>query len=172
MGRGKPFKQPLTKLIEAGVVPRPVWLDIVEATRPPFEPVRSTKSREIRYPEDRLRATYLQRNPEARRIPVNLLAESITDRHVSDRFVAFQMRLMNERKLSEEEAYKLAEEAMQKKKTDADALVVDSLSGPLEDCSIDDATSRLYFASVKDSQRDQKLYQALNSDPTSNLETK
>lgn len=172
MGRGKPFKQSFTKLVEAGVVPRPIWLDIVEATRPPFEPVTATKSRSIHYPEDRLRATYLQRNPEARRIPVNLLADSVTDRHVSDRFVAFQMRLMNEKNLSEEEAYKLAEETIQKRKTDGEALLADNFSGPLRDSSIADETSRLYLASVRDSERDQKIYEALNTDPMSNLETK
>lgn len=172
MGRGKPFKQPLTKLINAGVVPRPIWLDVVEATRPPFEPVSVTKSRIIRYPEDRLRATYLQRNPEARRIPVNLLAGSIADRHVSDRFVTVQMRLMKEKNLSEEEAYKSAEEIIRKKKADADVLLADKLSGPLGDSSIADETSRLYLASVKDSERDRKIYESLTTDPVPNMETK
>lgn len=164
MGRGKPFKTSLTKLVQAGVIPRPIWLDVVEATRPPFQPVKATKSPPIYYPEDRLRATYLRKNPEARRIPVNLYADSIPDRHISDRFVSIQMRLMDENNLSEEDAYKRAEEIVHKSNVDTDTLVSDDVTGPLEDPSIFDETSRLYLASVKDSQRDRKLYEALSSD--------
>lgn len=165
MARGKPFKQSIDRLVKAGVVPKPLWLDVVEATRPPFNPVSQTKSKAIVYPEDRLRSIYLRNNPDARRIPVNLKAKTPAERHVSDRFVAKQMKLMEDQKLSERDAYKEAEEAFQVRDDVVQKLPTDDMASPLSDPSVEDEAGRLYLASVRDSERDQKLFEAIQ-EPT------
>lgn len=164
MGRGKPFKQSVKRLVNAGVIPRPVWLDVVEATRPPFQPKSVTKSFEIRYPEDDLRAKYLENNPELRRIPINLKAPTIPERHVADRFVTLQMKLVREKSMSEKEAYKKADEMINERKLNVDVLFSDDLSGPLSDAAIENESARIYLASVKDSERDKRLHKAILDD--------
>lgn len=160
MGRGKPFSQSLNSLVSAGVVQRPVWMNSVESTRPPFEPIVSTKPGRIEYPEDRLRNIFLQRNPNARRIPVNLRATSVPERHIADKFVSIQMQIMDEDKLSEEEAYNAANRILNHPNSEADH-AEDDLYGPLSNPAITNESARLYLASVKDSQRDKALHRAL-----------
>lgn len=164
MGRGKPFKTSITRLVNAGVIPRPMWYNVVEATRPPFEPVTVTKSSLIHYPEDDLRSKYMENNPEMRRIPINLKANSIPERHIADRFTSLQMKLMDEKKLSEEDAYKVADEMISNRQVDFDALCGDDLSGPLGDVTVENDSARVYLASVKDSQRDKRLLKAISDD--------
>lgn len=161
MGRGKPFKRSLKRLVEAGVVPKPVWMDIVEATRPPFQPVSVTKARSITYPEDNLRQTYLRRNPEARSFPVNLKARSVPDRHIADRFVSIQTELMKNQHLDEDEAYRSAERILKDEAVRMEDILRSKASLSLIDPSLSDETERLYLASVKDSQRDKALHGAL-----------
>lgn len=161
MARGKPFKASLERLVKAGVVRKPVWLDVVGATKPPFEPVIVTRTKAIIYPEDRLRRKYLQQNPEARRIPINLKARTAAERHVADRFVAIQMKLMREKKMSEQNAYKAARDIVSHQGIDSDLMFQDDLYGPLSDSNILNETARLYLASVKDAKRDKKMYNAM-----------
>ncbi|KAI0558987.1 Mitochondrial ribosomal protein S23 [Gracilaria domingensis] len=162
MGRGKPFVKSMKKLVDAGVVAKPIWMDIVQATRPPFVPVAATKVPEIIYPEDRLRSIYLQRNPQARRMPVNLKAKSVTDRHIADRFVSLQVQFMEEQGMSEEKSYEEADRVLAKYKDEmAEALDDQDMDGSLVNQSIRDAGARAFMASVKDSKRDQKLHQEL-----------
>lgn len=160
MGRGKAFARPLERLVAVGAVARPPWLASVAATRPAFEPVVRTRPPPLEYPEDRLRAVFLQRNPDARRIPLNLLARNVEDRHVADKFVSVQMRLMEEDGLAEEEAYNEAARVLNEEhlKMDGDE---QGLYGPLADDGVQDDAVRLYLASKKDSERDQALFRAL-----------
>lgn len=154
MVRGKPFKKDIKSLIKAGIMPKPIWMDIVEATRPPFKPIERTKTPKIVYPEDKLRITYLQRNPEVRRTPVNLKAKTIEERHIADRFVSIQSRFMQEQNMSEEEAYQAAMESINIRHYDS---TEDDLYGPLSTSLNDSEAVRLYKASVADSERDKKL---------------
>lgn len=156
MARGKPFRTNINHLIKAGVVRKPVWADIVEATRPPFEPVRATKTERVTYPEDRLRAKYLERNPEVRRIPVNLKARTLEERHIADRFISIQLRLIQEKNMTEEDAYTTAHDIINLRTDDAN-MSADDLSSPLSNSSIQNESARLYLASVRDSERDKKL---------------
>lgn len=161
MGRGKPFPRSLSRLVNAGVVPKPVWMPIVQSTRPPFVPVSLVKSQKIEYPEDRLRSIYLRRNPSARHFPVNLKAKNISDRHISDRFVSKQMKLMQDEGLSEEDAYKVVSKVMNEEEA---RIITDHLAdfrGTLTNRSVKSEVTRLYLASVKDSRRDQALHKAL-----------
>lgn len=159
MGRGKPFSQSLSKLVEAGVKKRPIWLSAVEQTKPKFQPIVETKPPRLVYPEDRLRNKYLVRNPHARHIPVNMRAKSIEERHIADRFVSIQLNYMNQQNMSEEDAYHAAETDLraisQQARKEAD------ITGPLQDMNISDQVARLYLASLKDSKRDQKMFHAL-----------
>lgn len=161
MVRGKPFYTSVDRLVKAGVMRKPVWSDIVDATRPPFEPVTTIRTKAIRYPEDRLRNKYFRRNPETRRIPVNLKARSIVDRHIADRFVTIQMGLMRERNISEEEAYSIAKDMVNLNTVDTKADRGSDFYGPLSDPTIENETARLYLASVKDSERDKQLYDTI-----------
>lgn len=156
MVRGKPFKKDIKSLIKAGIMPKPIWMDIVEATRPPFKPIERTKTPKIIYPEDKLRITYLQRNPEVRRIPVNLKAPTIEERHIADRFVSMQMRFMQEQNMSEDDAYQATMESINIRHFDS-STAEDDLYGPLTSSSSDNEAVRLYNASVADSERDIKL---------------
>lgn len=159
MGRGKPFTQSVNRLINAGVVPRPIWLTTVENTRPVFEPIRETKSRKIEYPEDRLRQIFMDRNPDARRRPIDLKARSIPERHLADKFVAIQRRFMEENDMAEEEAYNSAYRVI-----NVDAIQdgeKEEVYGPLVNQAVQDEAARLYVASVRDSMRDQKHFRAL-----------
>lgn len=131
----------------------------VEATRPTFEPVVNTRPPRIEYPEDRLRNIYLSRNPEARRIPVDLKAKSIPERHIADKFVSVQMHYMNEMSMSEEEAYNAADRELHLPQVSEGH--AENLHGPLQNSAVTDEVARLYLASVRDSQRDQKLFRAL-----------
>ena len=160
MGRGKPFKRSLDQLINAGIARKPIWYDIVNATKPPFQPVSRTSVAEITYPEDRLRNIYLQRNLGARRMPVNLKAERVSDRHISDRFVALQMQLMSERGMSEDSAYAEAERVLAEQMSEKQLELSDT-DGVLDDPTIQDESARLYLASIKDARRDQAMHQAL-----------
>lgn len=166
MPRGKPFKTSLSRLVAAGVVRKPIWMDVVEATRPPFEPVAVTKVPKITYPEDRLRSVYLTRNPAARRLPVNLNARTIPERHVADKFVTIQMRLMKEQSLSEDDAYNAAEKLIEDEKRAQQLFFENILEGPLTDMSIQDQTARLYMASVNDSRRDQTIFETITASNT------
>lgn len=159
MGRGKPFVQSVNRLIAAGVVPRPAWLNTVESTRPVFQSIRATKPPKIEYPEDRLRSIFLQRNPNARRTPVNLKAQSVAERHIADKFVAIQMKFMEENDMAEEEAYNAADRVLNV--DNAEVGQDEELYGPLANQAVQDEAARLYLASVKDSQRDQKQLHAL-----------
>lgn len=162
MGRAKPFVKSLNNLVAAGVVPKPVWLDIVDATRPPFLPIASKRVRELVYPEDRLRSVFLLRNPETRRIPVNLHAESIADRHISDRFVSLQTKLIQEQGLSEDKAYDETSRILSEYKREMEEQSEEQdIAGPLSNPSIKDEASRAFMASYMDSRRDQKIHQAL-----------
>ncbi|CAN8061317.1 unnamed protein product [Agarophyton chilense] len=152
----------MKRLVEAGVAAKPIWMDIVEATRPPFAPVVITKVPEIIYPEDRLRSIYLQRNPQARRVPLNLKAKSIPDRHLADRFVTLQMQYMEEQGLSEEKAYEEADRVLVEYKRKMDQALEDQeMDGSLLNPDFTDSATRAYMASVTDSKRDQRLHQAL-----------
>lgn len=167
MVRGKPFKRDLNRLVKAGVIPKPIWMDIVSATRPAFEPVRSTQTKKIVYPEDRLRSKYLLRNPEARRVPVNLKAKRIEDRHISDRFVHTQLRLMREKNISEDMAYKEALDIINLKTIDHSEVLDSDLTGPLTNANVSDKTAQVYLASVRDANRDKKLFEELHSQTSS-----
>lgn len=159
MARGKPFSQSLSRLVSAGVMRRPSWMSSVEATRPKFQPIVNTRPPRIHYPEDRLRNIYLSRNPDARRIPVNLKAKSIPERHIADKFVAVQMRYMNEKGMSEEEAYNAADRELHMQHESKER--VENLYGPLQDSAVANEVAKLYLASVRDSKRDQELFHAL-----------
>lgn len=159
MGRGKPFSQSLNRLVSAGAVRRPAWMSSVEATRPTFQPIVNTRPPRIQYPEDRLRNIYLSRNPSARRIPVNLKAKSISARHIADKFVSLQMDYMNEKGMSEEEAYNAADRELHVPHESTEPM--ENLTGPLQNSAVADEVTRLYLASVRDSQRDQRLFSAL-----------
>lgn len=163
MGRGKPFKRSLEQLVKAGIAQKPIWFDIVKATKPPFEPVYRTKVPAISYPEDRLRNIYLQRNPNSRRIPINMKAHRISDRHIADRFVSIQTDFISERGMSEDDAYAEAERVLSGDLLFNDPKQTDILSGTLSDQDVQDETARLYLASVKDAQRDQAMHQALKN---------
>lgn len=163
MGRGKPFARPAAQLARSGARAkgRPAWVSAVAMTPPQFEPVVRTRPPRIVFPEDALRATFLRRNPHARRLPVNLNATSIPERHIADRFVGLQMQLMREERMSEEEAYESADRIIcseviesQRKGGSADAY------GSLVDASVDDEEARLYLASLRDSERDKALHSA------------
>lgn len=159
MGRGKPFARSIKNLVDAGVMPRPIWLSTVEATKPKFQPRYVKKVPSIFYPEDRLRSIFLIRNPNARRIPVNLHAEKVDDRHVADRFVSLQLKFMQQDGLSERDAYDVAQNLISqipKQSQDYDP----ALHGPLADESIQNEASKLFLASLKDSQRDQIIHKA------------
>lgn len=159
MGRGKPFVQSVNRLISAGVIPRPAWQRTLESTRPVFEAIQVTKPPKIAYPEDRLRSTFLERNPDARRIPVNLKAKTIPERHVADKFVAMQTKFMQENGMPEEEAYNAADRVLNVET--AQVGENGDLYGPLVNQAVQDETARLYLASLKDSQRDQKQLRGL-----------
>lgn len=160
MGRGRPFVQPLSRLVKGGVAPRPAWMTAVEATPPLFEPVVQTKPPRLVYPEDRLRNIFLQRNPETRRLPVNLKARSIPERHIADRFAAIQQQLMHDEGLAEDDAYAAADRILNAAVLESNR-ISDDLNGPLSNPAVKDDASRLFLASLKDSQRDQALHSAL-----------
>ena len=148
-------------MVRGGSTSKPAWFAAVKAFPPHFEPVSQTRPPKITYPEDRLREIFLKRNPQARRLPVNLSAPSIPERHIADRFVALQLQLMKEDALDEEAAYKAADriicseiiEANRRKKAGEDV-------GPLVDPSVSDEQARIYLASVRDSNRDKLLHAA------------
>lgn len=163
MGRGKPFVQPVTQMAlrAGGKNRRPGWMSAVEMTPPQFEPVVRTRPPKIVFPEDALRETFLQRNPHARRLPVNLNALTIPERHIADRFVSLQMQLMDEQNLSEEDAYQSADRIIcseviesQRRGGSQDAY------GSLVDAGISDEEAKLYLASLRDSERDMALHRA------------
>lgn len=163
MGRGKPFVQPATRLLRrSGRDGRqPSWMAAVNMTPPQFEPVTKTKPTRITYPEDAFRETFLKRNPHARRIPVNLMASAIPERHIADRFVMLQMRIMRDDKLSEEKAYEKADRIICSE-------IIEATRGSQEegdfstliDPTIEDKQARLYIASLRDCQRDKMLHRA------------
>lgn len=155
MGRGKPFVQSLRRLGPSGLGRQAPWQAAVAAATPEFEAVRVTKPGRITYPEDRLRSIYLQRHAGARRVAVDLKAKTVAERHVADRFVGWQMRLMEDG-MSEEEAYSAVERRMKKERGEAAGV-----EGPLVDADLEDDGARLYLASVGDSRRDRELYRAL-----------
>lgn len=167
MARGKPFAKRLTRMaVRSG---RSQGLEL---TPPQFEPVRRTRPDRLQYPEDDLRRKFLSRNPRAQRIPVNLMAAKITDRHISDRFVALQLRLMNnaEDPLGEDDAYVKADRIMRTEylhkleETGEHASTSDTEQhddfGSLIDPEINDEQVQLYLASMRDSKRDSKLHRA------------
>lgn len=152
----------MKRLVSAGVIPKPVWMEIVEATRPVFSPVTVTSVPEIIYPEDRLRSIFLRRNPDAQRIPINLKAKTKEDRHISDRFVSLQMRFMEEQGLSENKAYEEADRVFAEQKEEMNRVLDEyDTIGSLVNPSIEDEAARAFMASLMDSKRDQKLHQAL-----------
>lgn len=157
MGRGKPFVQPVTRAIRSGArKTQPTWMAAVNLTPPQFESVVNTRPPRIVYAEDGLRETFLKRNPNARRIPVDLNAASITQRHISDRFVALQMRIMRDEKLNVDDAYEKADRIFTSE-------ILQSTSGDvgsLIDESVQSQEAKLYLASKRDAQRDKLLYQA------------
>ncbi len=128
-------------------------------TPPQFEPVTCTRPPKLSYPEDELRTKFLQRNPAARRIPLNLNAERMEDRHIADRFVGLQLRLMESEGLSEEDAYEKTNRIISSEvvhEVDKDLAEYGSIIDP----NIDDVQTQLYLASLRDSQRDSRLYHA------------
>lgn len=131
------------------------------ATPPQFEPVRVTKPPRLVYPEDRLREVYLSRNPSSRRLPVDMGARTVSERHVADRFVALQMQLMEEHGVSEDVAYLKAERIMAAETSKLLDVAKDDMSAPLINESIKDPRTRLYLASFCDSQRDARLREVL-----------
>ena len=157
MGRGKPFYQSVSHLARKGVIPRAPWMSAVEANPPQFEPVVRTRPPCLVYPEDRLREKFLQRNPAARRVPVDLKARTIPERHIADRFVSMQMRFMEEDNLAEEEAYEAADRMLCSEIVASQSSNADFFSS-LIDRNVTDDQDKLYVASLRDSQRDQKLY--------------
>lgn len=152
----------MKRLVSAGVIRKPAWMDIVEATRPVFSPVTVTKAPEIMYPEDRLRSIFLQRNPDAHRMPINLKAKSKEERHISDRFVALQMKFMDEQGLSENKAYEEADRVLAEQKEQMNRILDEyDTTGSLVNPFIEDEAARAFMASLADSKRDQKLHEAL-----------
>lgn len=153
MARGKPFSRPLARLARQGT------RAAVAMTPPQFEPVVRTKPPKLAYPEDTLRNEFLRRNPAARRIPVNLNAGSLAERHIADRFVGLQVRLMESEGLSEEEAYDKTSRIINSELShhvDRDLTEYGSIIDP----NVDNVQSQLYLASVRDSQRDTRLHRA------------
>ncbi len=145
----------------AGEGTRPNWMSAVEMTPPQFEPVSRTRPPRITFPEDKLRETFLRRNPRARRMPVNLTAASIPERHIADRFVALQMRLMNEESLTEDDAYQAADRVICSEIIEASRRSgAEDACSSLVDPSVEDEEAQLYLASMRDSRRDKVLHWA------------
>jgi len=160
MARGKPFAKSMARMaIRSGRTSG------LELTPPQFEPVRRTRPERLTYPEDGLRRKFLARNPRAQRIPVNLMAARVADRHISDRFVALQMRLMEGDGLDEDGAYVKADrimrtEYLQKLDKRPSGGSREDEYGSLVDGEIKDEQVQIYFASMRDSKRDSKLHRA------------
>lgn len=161
MGRGKPFPRSLKRLVDADVIKKPAWMDVVEATRPPFRPVYVTKAPPIEYPEDRSRSVFLEKNRFARRIPINMKADAIADRHLADRFVEAQTKLMNQDGVSESDAYEATMQIMKSGLLENHHNEMEGIYGSLSNGDVMNEAARLYLASLSDSRRDRSMYQAL-----------
>lgn len=110
------------RLVQGGIIPKPVWLDAARAHPPPLhhkwsDPVKPTRF-EWRE-EDRLRRTWQRRNPAASMHPKVLfldetqLPPGTKTEHPADEFVRKQLKLMRVQGLSEEEAYRRVAQAAQ-----------------------------------------------------------
>ena len=131
----------------------------VQMTPPQFEPVTRTRPPKIKYPEEALRTEFLRRNPAARRIPLNLNTETIEERHIADRFVGLQRRLIESEGLNEEDAYDKTSRIISAEvahQFDRDLTEYASIIDP----SVTDVQTQLYLASMRDSERDTRLYRA------------
>jgi hypothetical protein len=160
MGRGRPFPRSLARLVRGGVKSRPPWLAAIEAVPPHFTPAERFVPPRLVFPEDRLREEFLQKNPDARRLPINLKARSRMEAHIADRFVAIQMRAIRERGLDKEGAYEYAQTAISEVAQKSSQLAADIESNTLSP-SEGDETARLYSASLKESLADQELHEKL-----------
>lgn len=165
MARGRPFPRSLNALVRHGVMPRPPWMAVVEAIPPHFELNQNRRPPVLTYPEDRLRAKFLEKNPEFRSYPLDLKAKKKADAHIADRLVAIQLRAMTEQNMSESQAYehamKVAAEGLQRSTRQAQ-----EIGRIVSRTSEEDQAAQLFLTSLKDSMGDLELHNALRSEKT------
>merc|ERR1740117_48401 len=111
------------RLIKGGIMARPVWYDAALAHPPPPQ-FHSKAPKELTFPLEELRRTWLRRNPAASMTPKPLFLEEkgLASSHPGDLFVERQRELM-QNGMDEEAAYRqvLAEQQRQEKVDALDA---------------------------------------------------
>ena len=120
-----PLLPRVERLVNAGVVPRPPWLDVAIAHPPRSEDKMIDGKKPARLEwreEDLLRRTWQRRNPEAATLHAKvlfldeaMLPAGTKTQHPADEFVRRQMALMR-RGLSEEEAYRRVQQHLEGKR--------------------------------------------------------
>ncbi|KAA8491033.1 hypothetical protein FVE85_4450 [Porphyridium purpureum] len=109
MPRPKPFLKNIYALVKAGVIEKPLWMS---AHRMAPQAVISKKPHvipELQFASDVLRRELLEKRPDLRRHPYDLMTTDKKDSHVAEKFAQRQEELMKEHSLSKDEAFHRAE---------------------------------------------------------------
>lgn len=171
MARGRPFPRSVSRLVRGEVASRPQWLATVERVPPHFAPVLSRQPPALVYEEDRLRSQYLRANPDVRKHPLNLNASSKAEAHTADRFVSIQLRAMREQGLDESAAYSFAETVLLQTEARTMDKVKHIQTALTSDLTPKERAAQIFLASLKDSQVDKEMKDAMASDAKGNKET-
>jgi len=102
------FMERVNSLMRGSIIPKPIWYDAIMAHPPPMK-LKGEKPVRLQWEEDKLRRTWLRRNPAATQFPKSLFldpAHPMANReHPADTFVKQQIAHMR-RGDTEEQAYR------------------------------------------------------------------